>query len=64
MLVPVPFGYAESGDCTKRGKDRTQNKISQTPEKACAQERQDAEQDKVARFSVHFPSTDGRIGAS
>jgi hypothetical protein len=59
MSPPVPLGYAESGDCAEPEKDRTQKKVTRTPEEACAEERQDAEQNKVARFSVH-----SRIGAS
>jgi hypothetical protein len=53
MLAPVPLGDAESGDCTKHEKDQTQKKVTRTPEEACAEERQDAEHSKVARFSVH-----------
>jgi hypothetical protein len=53
MSPPVPLGYAESGDCAEPEKDRTQKKVTRTPEEACGEERQDAEQNKVARFSVH-----------
>jgi hypothetical protein len=53
MSAPVPLGYAESGDCSEREKDPTQNKMTRDPGDACAEERQDAEQNKVARFSVH-----------
>jgi hypothetical protein len=53
MSAPVPLGDAESGDCTEREKDQTQKNVTRTPEEACAKERQDAEQNKVARFSVH-----------
>jgi hypothetical protein len=48
MSPPVPLGYAESGDCAEPEKDRTQKKVTRTPEEACAEERQDAEQNKVA----------------
>jgi len=53
MSAPVPLGYAESGDCTEREKDPTKNKMTRDPGDACAEERQDAEQNKVARFGVH-----------
>jgi hypothetical protein len=32
------LGYAENGGSTKRKKDRTQNKVTQTPGEACAEE--------------------------
>jgi hypothetical protein len=53
MSPPVPLGYAESGDGAEPEKDRTQKKVTRTPEEACAEERHHAEQNKVARFSVH-----------
>jgi hypothetical protein len=56
MSAPVPLGYADSGDCTEREKDRTQNKVIENQGDACAEERQSGEQSKVARFGVHSPS--------
>src|SRR5262245_3172177 len=53
MSAPVPLGYAESGDCTERKEDKTQNKITGDPSDDCAGARQDAEQNKVARLGVH-----------
>jgi hypothetical protein len=54
MSAPVPLGYAVSGDAAEREKDRTENKVTPTPGEACAEERQGAEQNKVARLGVHF----------
>jgi hypothetical protein len=51
MSPPVPLGYAESGDGAEPEKDRTQKKVTRTPEEPCAEERQDAEQNKVARLA-------------
>jgi hypothetical protein len=56
MSAPVPLGYAESGDCTERKKDPTQNKMTRDPGDACAEERQGGEQSKVARLGVHSRS--------
>jgi hypothetical protein len=56
MSAPVPLGYAESGGCTERQKTATHNEMIQDPSDACAEQRQAAEQNKVARFSVHFRS--------
>jgi hypothetical protein len=53
VSAPVPLGYAESGGCTERNKDPTQNKITRDPGDACEEERQADEQKKVARFIVH-----------
>ena len=53
MSVPVVPGYLESGDSTERNEDTTQNKIPRDPSDTCAEERQAAEQNKVACSSVH-----------
>ena len=47
-------GCTENGDRTKRKKDQTENTATLSPGKVCANERQDSEQKKVARFGVHF----------
>jgi len=56
MSAPVLLGYAEGGNYTEHKKDQTQNKVTQTPGEACAKERQDGEQSKVACLSVHSRS--------
>jgi hypothetical protein len=40
----MPLGYAQSGGCSERKKDRTQNNVTPTPGEACAEERQGGEQ--------------------
>jgi hypothetical protein len=53
MSAPVPLDYAESGDCTEREKDPTQNKVIGNQGDSCAEDRQASEQSKVARLGVH-----------
>src|SRR6516225_1733107 len=53
MSAPVVPGYAESGDSTERNEDTTQNKITRDPSDTTAEERQTAEQSKIARLGVH-----------
>ena len=57
MSAPVPLHYAENGDRTERKKDQTQAKVAPTPDEAGEEQRNRAEQNKVARFSVHFRAT-------
>jgi hypothetical protein len=56
MSAPVLLGYADSGDCTERNKDPTQNKITRDPGDGCAEERQAHKQSKVARLGIHSAS--------
>jgi hypothetical protein len=53
MSALLVQGYPNSGDSPERKKDRTQNKVIGKKGDACAEERQGAEQSKVARFGVH-----------
>jgi hypothetical protein len=53
MSAPVFPGYAESGDCSERKEDRTQNEVTPTPGEAGEEEGHGAEQNKVARLDVH-----------
>jgi hypothetical protein len=54
MSAPVPLHYADNGDSTERKKDQTQTKVPPNPDEAGEEQRNRAEQKKVARFSVHF----------
>jgi len=56
MSAPVSLGYAENGGYAEREKDRAENSVIHSPSKACAEERQGAEQSKVARLGVHSRS--------
>jgi hypothetical protein len=53
----MPLGYAQSGGCSERKKDPSHNKVIGNQGDTTAEERQTAEQSKVARFIVHsrFP---------
>jgi hypothetical protein len=56
MSSPVSLGYAENSGCTEREKDQAENNVIHSPGEDCAEERQNAEQNKVARLGVHFRS--------
>ena len=56
MSAPVLLGYAESGSHTERQKHAAHDEMVQDPSGACAEQRQAAELNKVARLSVHFRS--------
>jgi len=52
MSAQLVQGYPQTGDCTEREKDPTQYKAIANHGGACAEERQDGEQSKVARFGT------------
>src|SRR5262249_11844375 len=56
MSGPVGPNYFERGAATDTAKEPNQNKESQKPGDACAEERQGGEQSKVARLGVHSRS--------
>ena len=60
ISAPMPLGYAQSGGCSERKKDPTHNKVIGNQGDTTAEERQTAEQSKVARLGVHSRSRLGR----
>jgi hypothetical protein len=56
MSAPVPLSYTENSGCTEREKDPAENNVIHSRGEDCAEERQSAEQNKVARLGVHFRS--------